>query len=248
VWVASIKASGRHRALEHRGLLTGRRCGIQEGRHTIEDDDMTRTPAFCGSAASFVIALAQAQAAPLMYHESIDGDLTGTTGESLPVLPLDVGTNTISGTLGTFGTIGSQDQTDFDSFAFSVPAGNRLVTVAIAFTDSFGNTANFGDAEYEVYLGALLRRDNDSFLERLSVSSPGTYLLKSVPIEAGVYNFNNFSYGGSFPGPEPPVPLRSQADYIFSLTVSPVSNPGSSPLALAGLALVGLAVSRKRRV
>jgi hypothetical protein len=63
-----------------------------------------KTPVFFGTtlAAVFVLACAgYASGAVITYDESVNGDLpAGTPGTPLPILALDVGTNTVKGTIG----------------------------------------------------------------------------------------------------------------------------------------------------
>jgi hypothetical protein len=75
-----------------------------------------------------------AGAAPFVYSESVSGDLAA----DLPVatvFALDVGDNTVSGTLG-FGL--------FDSFAFSVPVGTQLTQITFSFVLAPGSVGSAG--------------------------------------------------------------------------------------------------------
>jgi hypothetical protein len=78
-----------------------------------------------------VLLSATAYALPLSYDESVDGDLDGNN-----MLPLDVGTNSIIGTLcDGFLDCGQ----DFDTFLFLLPPDGALTQISLAFTlDNWG--------------------------------------------------------------------------------------------------------------
>src|SRR5688572_24973154 len=78
-------------------------------------------------------------AVPLSYSEALAGDLTFRS----PAFLLDVGRNTIAGT--THFDVNSPGRprfdTDFDSFAFSVPTGLQLAGISFSFATTVFNVS-----------------------------------------------------------------------------------------------------------
>lgn len=172
-------------------------------------------------------------AAPLAYQESVSGDLPGIG--VLPILTLDIGSNTVSGTTG----FPVEPPLDFDSFAFMIPVGSVLVSASVQLMDVAGNTGDFVIASWRLYSGSSTA-DSGTLIELLEASSPGSDALTSTPLGAGLYNFTALGLG---------VSLVSLANYTFTLTLreaQAIPEPGT--LLLAGLALAGLASTRGRRI
>ena len=172
-------------------------------------------------------------AAPLAYQESVSGDLPGIG--ALPILTLDIGTNTVSGKFGRTVDAGIIKD-DSDSFAFTIPAGAVL-------TGSFtwGNSAGNVDGGVVTFANWLLFSGS-------ATAYGGTFLGSLSPGEAfpqlggGLYNFTSDGFFSS------PRGVTALADYTFSMTLAATQGvPEPGTLLLAGLALAGLAATRGRR-
>jgi hypothetical protein len=168
-----------------------------------------------------------ALATPLNYREAIDGDLPGSVAPVLlPILPLGVGNNTISGATNNVTETGF----DFDSFAFTVPGGAQVIAGRIEMTDRSGNVVTSswllraGSAEWNV----------GKFVGDYIVPSPGELAL-AAPLGSGVYNMTHMAHrilGG-----------HATANYIFTFNVVP--EPTTATLLVSCFALAS--GSRRRR-
>jgi len=191
------------------------------------------------AAAIIVLAYAHhAAAAVVVYNETVNGDLPDV-GSPLPIMALDVGVNTIKGKSGDSGA-----SFDFDSFAFTVPAGAQLVSGSITAADSPGNSGDLLNLDWVLNVGSP-NYASGSFLEYMGTPTPGTYTFTTTPLGPNVYNVsaNSAGYTGS-----PPV----FAEYTFSLVVSRTvaAVPEAATLMVWGLILAaapfGAKVYRKR--
>jgi len=174
---------------------------------------------------------AAANAGPINYQESVSGDLP-TFGSPLPTFTFDVGTNTISGTFGL------NTNADFDSFAFVVPAGMRLVSAKVTLADGPG-VGDMSAAGWSLYSGSA-NAAGGSFLESVSPTSPGVYSFLSTPLGPQTYNIaaNFFSWGG---------PSPVSANYVFSFDVVATPEPVSL-VVFGGLIVGGAGVALRRRM
>ena len=161
-----------------------------------------------------IVAAAFAQhatAAVVIYNESINGDLP-VTGSPLPNMALDVGTNTVTGRIGTSNGNGF----DFDSFAFTVPAGTQLTSLSVTMLPGPENTAIGVANQWYLFAGSP-NYEGGSLLENMYVLAPDTYTFTSTPLAANVYNLSaeGASYGGNPP---------AFGDYTFSLVVTSLAS------------------------
>jgi hypothetical protein len=161
-------------------------------------------------------------AAPTIYHESVGGDLEyNYTTTTMPTFTLDVGANTISG---VFGVGDFPDPSDFDHFAFNIPAGLMLTGGQVTLLDTTGNI-NF--SRWDLYDGDVL---GGNITANITVDSPGT---AAIPARgAGQYSFWQQTVGGV-----------GSSSYTFTLNVAPVPEPAT----LALLALAATPLLRPRR-
>lgn len=148
-----------------------------------------------------IVASVAATAAPISYNESIDGDFG--VDETLPVLALGVGANTVSGSTGISGS-----SLDFDSFAFAVGPGTELVGIQLELVDAVGS---FLSASWSLRAGNVVNA-SDPNLAIAEALSPGSYAYGGAPLQAGTYHFlaRDFRWSGFPP---------AFADYTFTLTL-----------------------------
>jgi len=90
-------------------------------------------------------------AAPVAYRESVGGDLEAFGGR--PAFVLDLGLNTIGGTLG----YDAGATPDYDNFVFTVPAGTALTAASLLLTDAAGNGGDFSYADFFLHTGSTVR-------------------------------------------------------------------------------------------
>ena len=122
--------------------------------------------------------------AVVVYDESVSGDLPGTTSP-LTNFVLGVGTNTVTGRVGTL----TGFPFDFDSFAFTVPAGTQLVSGSVTMVDSPGNSADFDGYSWYMFAGSP-NYEGGSYIEALFLNSLDTQTFFSTPLSANVYNLS----------------------------------------------------------
>jgi hypothetical protein len=186
-------------------------------------------PVLIASIVAFVV-LPKAQAVPVNYDEIVDGDLAGFG--PFPVLPFDVGLNTVTGNFG-FTLPGP---TDWDSFAFSIPAGAELTGAALSLSDSIGNV---GSSTWRFRRGSNVW-NTGAFRENIQTTSPGFAIFTTPPEPAGVYNVSHISFGIFVPGP-----TENTANYEFSFRVDTIPEPSTTALAAAGLLALGSGFLRR---
>src|SRR5688572_3107363 len=172
-----------------------------------------------------------AAAVPVNYSETVSGDLPDgfSAGQTtFPILPFDVGTNTVSGRYGDTGTVA-----DFDGFAFNVPVGMQVTSGTLVLTDAQGN---MGGAEWYLNPGTAPNFSVTPY-ESLAAESPGSDSLALVPLSSGGWSMttNGFFYGTA------PV----SGDYVFTFVVV-VPEPATAT-ATASLTLAAIAIRRRPR-
>jgi hypothetical protein len=198
-------------------------------------------------AAGWLLAVI-ANASPLSYDESIDGDIPGEG--PLKTLALDYGVNTVAGTMHVSTSAGSASM-DLDPFFATMPGGARLrsARVDIDYHDTTGNTAVY-DLFWE--LGPHLNPTAQACfgLETATV-------LCSESESAGGTIFTGFALGEPFFSVLPSS-VTSAVDFAFpyggqfsySLQLEVLGIPEPSTVSLLGLGLLGAMVGQRaaRRV
>jgi hypothetical protein len=141
-----------------------------------------------------------AAAAPVNYVESVSGDLKWWVFP-LTTFNFDIGTNTING------TFGDGDPDGADAFAFTIPTNAHLVSGQVTLTDALGDMTS---TAWELWSGTNNPNPSGVFLEELSVLSPGSHQMTSVPLGPGLYSVTPMGYSGFLP---------ASANYTFAFTV-----------------------------
>ncbi len=203
--------------------------------------------------ACFIIAAEPTVATPLSYDEAISGDLPG--GAPFPVLPLDVGVNTVTGTSDFDAASSASLSADFDDFEFTVPASTQLVSVGFAsnVTSVSGSPAwmrietfiDTGDGSTALACQENWVINQPSFSPACLVppSSPNGTFETVMPLDAGTY----LLFMGQFDASSPSV---TDFNYTWTLTVASVPEPSSVAALVSGLAVLGtlrFSDGRKRR-
>jgi len=183
-----------------------------------------------------------ALAFPANYMEATRGDLPDY-GDPLPVLAFDIGINTVSGRLGVYPIRGGSEsdfRADFDSFAFTVPAGTELIAAQVAVADvAFSSMGNMKISSWYFRAGSASFAGGTE-VQQLRTNSPGTAIVSAVPLGANVYNMS-----ADFLTFDAPTPAAS--DYAFTFELARVvPEPASLGLALVGGWLLGLSARGPR--
>ena len=205
--------------------------------------------ALCSGVGIIVAALLMSTrvlAVPLSYSEALSGDLTFQS----PAFMLDVGRNTIAGT--THFEVNSPGRprfdTDFDSFAFTVPTGLQLAGISLSFATTVFNVsrANLelrlcqGMSECSLDPIELLGLDEVDLLD----GSPRLVDFgSSFPLLAGTYSLVTSGIGIGVADVSIPQAAWS-ADYAWTLVVHSIREPGALWLLVLGLAAL-MAVRRR---
>jgi len=194
------------------------------------------------------MAVSPVHATPLAYNEAVSGDLP--ENPPFPVLSLDVGANTVSGTSFVNFPVGGPNSADFDSFEFSVPANTQLVGITYtptvtndtsgdttlrmeAFVDDVPVTKSFACQEFYII--------NKTSIGPTCLVPPTNTFAAALPLDAGTY----LLFEGQF---QPTNFGETDWNYTWSLTVAPIPEPGSIALLSAGLTILGAMMWRRREV
>jgi hypothetical protein len=154
-------------------------------------------------------------------------------GSPLPIMALDVGTNTVKGTSGITNDVG-----DLDSFAFTVPVGDQLVSASVAASDVAGNSGEISGLAWALLKGSA-NFNSGTFLQAINVLSPGTTTFSSTPLGSNTYNLTDSGFTITNDG-------TALSDYTSTFVVEaiPTAAPEAGMLTI-WLTLFGLAVGAK---
>lgn len=155
-------------------------------------------------------------------------------------------TCTISGTTHfTFNFGDTHFDTDFDSFAFSIPTGSKLETVSLVAATTAINVSK-AEAELRLCVGIINCDLGPTLLSEATVSFLAMFPLLAdfggaIPLGAGTYSM--FTSGLGIAPISAQLPEGWFADYTWKFTVASVSEP--SPLALLAIGFVLLGFTRR---
>jgi len=210
----------------------------------------TRVGAFLLIIGVTIAPMTGALATPYSYSESVSGDLSRAP---VTAFQFDVGNNSISGTTHflLFSEPGCHLCVDFDSFAFTLPTGTRLESIAVSSTITETNVSK-ADADLSLCGGVV--GEQPSCAENAFGFQTVNYLDGSPqfvdfggarPIGSGTYTVFDNGIGIAPIDPSGGA-MGWTADYTWHFSVVPVPEPSAYALMLAGLGVLGF-VSRRLR-
>ena len=162
-----------------------------------------------------------AAAAPIAYYESFSGDLVSNQAP-LTTFAFGAGVNTIDGMLGS---------SDFDAFAFVVPAGHQLAAGRVRLFNGPGGGSTITGVDWTFNAGSA-SPSGGSFIQFIhGVPDGADAVFPASP--AGTYNLSAYGMSGSGGS-------NGSAVYRFTFDVQPVPEPAGLVLLGAGaMALLG---------
>jgi len=194
-----------------------------------------------------VMGMETVGAAPVVYDESINGDLLDSTPfHSSLFFTLGVGSNTFTGSAGHSGI------TDFDYLGVTIDTNHTLTDITLSISNITDNSTlrlfgiRFDDPDTipgdasetfnrtsDLESLTFTRDDTESLLVPFS-----TFVFESVvPLTEGGYYFGMTSFSGT--------PLDASIDYTWTFDVTSVPLP--SAVWLLGAGIIGLAMARKKK-
>ena len=180
------------------------------------------------AAVGLLLVAINANAVPIAYDESVSGDLAIFGPQNLA---LGSGANTVTGTITWSNNASVAD--DFDSFDFTLSAGQTLTSIVIDIA-----LQSVGSGIWNNVGWAL----NASSFQGVAIPSSGLSLFGSaLPLGAGTYSFNQASASG----------LLATGDWrraAYTVTMNVVSVPEPGTIGLLTLGLSVLAFTRRRRL
>ena len=213
--------------------MTNDRCMYPGPKHLRS----ARSFALTAIGVAMACAAGRAFALPFAYDESVDGDLPSISGA--PLLLVDTGANTVSGTT-TFATPGAAVAADpSDAFRFVVPDGEAVTSIRIAMSLLPVGAGTFVSTHW-ILLGAL---DAPLAVQLVPIPSTGLAMFSSVlPLDVGNYAIALDAQLGTLNPGE-----FWSASYAITLEAAPSQIPAPPTLALFAVAMLGLGLLRKNR-
>lgn len=181
------------------------------------------------------------QAAPLIYSETVSGDLSGTPNTDFA---FDVGDNKIAGTthFGVNALSRRQFDSDMDGFAFTLSTGMQLAAITLSFvTSSYNAIASNQDVHLCTGIGhcglAPTVMLGQQTLDLFGAAPTFVTFGLGLPLGAGTYTLMTNSLGIA-----PIDPLNGveswSSDYQWTISVVSVDEPAMAGLLALGVVLL----------